>query len=303
MRRRVHGLGIVGLIAFSAGAAAALHRLGSLSWLRVELTDPGRWLRVTPAESAAAAILRLVALGVVYWLLGSTLLYVLAGLTRMPAAIRAAGWVTVPLVRRIVDRGLALFLATSAAVGPSAAALAGEWKPPPPVATSKDGTVLRPPGVEVPGNGTELAGEGREDEGASEPANVPTPGPPLSSPHQRTGGGSSSLVQVGLPSLSTDAEPATPSSPDGHPAPRGYRSHHVVAPGDNLWDIAAAHLAAVTARPRDALPVAEIHRYWLRVIAANRDRLRSGDPDLIYPGERIELPVARIGQVQDGRDG
>jgi nucleoid-associated protein YgaU len=26
------------------------------------------------------------------------------------------------------------------------------------------------------------------------------------------------------------------------------------------------------------------------VIEANRDRLRSGDPDLIYPGEEIILP-------------
>jgi len=33
-----------------------------------------------------------------------------------------------------------------------------------------------------------------------------------------------------------------------------------------------------------------VAEYWAKVVQANRHGLRSGDPDLIYPDERIELP-------------
>jgi hypothetical protein len=31
----------------------------------------------------------------------------------------------------------------------------------------------------------------------------------------------------------------------------------------------------------------------VRLVAANRARLRSGNPDLIYPGEYVRLPLIR----------
>jgi nucleoid-associated protein YgaU len=63
-----------------------------------------------------------------------------------------------------------------------------------------------------------------------------------------------------------------------------------VRPGDNLWVIARARLAEATGRRAAELSNGEIAGYWLRVVDANRGRLRSGDPDLIYPGEDVELP-------------
>lgn len=238
MRRRGRGLGIVGLIAFSAAAVTGLHRLGSLRWLQVDWADLEGWLRITPPENAAAAVLRILALVLAYWLLGSSAFYTVARLSRIPRLIRAAGWVTVPVVRQIVDRGIVVFLATSAVVVPPAAALAREPKPPPLVALSQDGTVLRPPGVEAPGNGTAVAGEGpKQHEGAPEPATIPTPGPPPSfpspAPHQRPGPGSSDGVTDDvLPTLSGDAEPASPSTHESPSPSRDSRSHHTVVPGD-----------------------------------------------------------------------
>lgn len=61
----------------------------------------------------------------------------------------------------------------------------------------------------------------------------------------------------------------------------------LVRPGDHLWSIAGDHLTIVLDRPpnRD-----EHHRYWMKVIEAARHVIRSGDVDLIYPGEEIPLP-------------
>jgi nucleoid-associated protein YgaU len=62
---------------------------------------------------------------------------------------------------------------------------------------------------------------------------------------------------------------------------------HVVVAGDNLWTIAAARLAdAHGARPSSS----QIVPYWRAVIAANVGTLRSGNPNLIFPGEAIALP-------------
>jgi nucleoid-associated protein YgaU len=61
----------------------------------------------------------------------------------------------------------------------------------------------------------------------------------------------------------------------------------IVERGDHLWKISANHLRSELGREaRDA----EIWPYWLVVIETNRSELRSGDPDLIYPGEVIDLP-------------
>jgi nucleoid-associated protein YgaU len=62
-----------------------------------------------------------------------------------------------------------------------------------------------------------------------------------------------------------------------------------VVRGDNLWAIASARLAEVRGRRAAELSDREVAAYWVTVVEANRG-LRSGDPDLIYPGEVVELP-------------
>jgi hypothetical protein len=69
------------------------------------------------------------------------------------------------------------------------------------------------------------------------------------------------------------------------PAPRG--PIHVVAPGENLWQIARATLASRGSPPSNE----QVASYWRATVALNRATLRSGNPNLIYPGEAIELPA------------
>ncbi|MET0566371.1 MAG: hypothetical protein ABW021_08010 [Acidimicrobiia bacterium] len=61
----------------------------------------------------------------------------------------------------------------------------------------------------------------------------------------------------------------------------------VVEPGDHLWKIAEGQLHAMLDRP---VRPGEVVPYWLAVIETNRSGLKSGDPDLIYPGEVVTLP-------------
>ena len=67
----------------------------------------------------------------------------------------------------------------------------------------------------------------------------------------------------------------------------------VVAKGDHLWKISAIHLESVLQRPVES---ADVSPYWRDVIDANIGTLRSGDPDLIYPGEVVVLPDRANGQ-------
>jgi nucleoid-associated protein YgaU len=61
----------------------------------------------------------------------------------------------------------------------------------------------------------------------------------------------------------------------------------IVEKGDHMWKISERELAdALRREPGND----EIHPYWVETIAINRDTIRSGNPDLIYPGEELMLP-------------
>ncbi len=68
----------------------------------------------------------------------------------------------------------------------------------------------------------------------------------------------------------------------------GSLAGYVVRSGDSLWRIAEQQLAGALERaPEDA----EIVPYWRELIEHNRARLPDPeDPDLILPGQRLELP-------------
>ena len=84
-----------------------------------------------------------------------------------------------------------------------------------------------------------------------------------------------------------DPDQLPPPSRSG-PEASAHPGEWVVRPGDHLWGIAEEVLAEREgAAPTDA----EVHRLWVRLVDANRDRLVDPqDPDLILPGQRLVLP-------------
>jgi nucleoid-associated protein YgaU len=86
------------------------------------------------------------------------------------------------------------------------------------------------------------------------------------------------VVTIGTPPAPASAT----SEPSARRGPERGQSAYVVRAGDSLWTIATSLLGA------DASPSAvarEVQRLW----ALNADRIGGGDPDLIFPGERLRL--------------
>ena len=251
---------------FEVGAVAALHLLGGREFVQVDWRNLSDWLDSTPVEDVIAAGLRLVTLGIGYWLLFSTIAYLIASLSQRSAGIRATRWMTLPSIRRLVSRSVALSIAASSIAVPIGPAMAD-------LALGPRATVVLEVGPDgVPHlHGTEHpTEEDSADEGDVEDE-VLLP-PHLRSPDEPVDG----------PVVETEAAPALDST----------ATHvHKVVRGDHLWSIACQHLEAVSGRTN--LSEHEIAPYWVQVIEANRSNIRSGDPDFIYPGERIVLPPVR----------
>lgn len=92
------------------------------------------------------------------------------------------------------------------------------------------------------------------------------------------------VPRVPTPAASTTT-PRAPVSPAPATAPGATGAIVVVRAGDNLWIIAARAL-----RASDHTAAGAVAPYWHRVVAANASTLRSRDPNLIFPGERVVLP-------------
>ncbi len=77
-----------------------------------------------------------------------------------------------------------------------------------------------------------------------------------------------------------DANASVPDWPDRPPS-----AAHTVMPGDCLWDIAAARLAASEGPPSNAETATAVQRWW----SANRTVI-GPDPDLLFPGQVLDPP-------------
>ncbi len=120
---------------------------------------------------------------------------------------------------------------------------------------------------------------------ATTAAPAPTVPAPTSTPRPTTVYPSTTAPTPAPPDTAEVApEPeATPADPG-----EGIATTHEVVMGEHFWAIAASHLE--TLRPGESPSNAEVARYWRRLINANADSIRSGNPNLIFPGEKLILP-------------
>lgn len=288
-----------------AGSGYFLIKLKSAA----RLPGPGELLNAPPEEAVYGAVW-LLAAAATAWVGLTSILSVFAYAARIPAAVRAVEWMTLPPIRRLSQRVSALMLAATAGLtGPAAGAIAlppipftaGPQEPaaagaefavrdqgPPggaaiPIALRTDG-----PAVEYPRAAGFPASAAapvplRVGEQPADHPRVAAPPPAAEAPAapHRPGPAAPIILRVG------GGAPSERSDPEGT-APREATLYTVytVQPGDNMWSIAAACLT-----DREGPPSAErTAELWRRVIELNRDRIISGNPGLIFPGEQLLLP-------------
>jgi hypothetical protein len=272
---------LVLLLAGEVIAVVALHRLGGIDGFAIPRHDLGRWLQRSTSEEVLLAGVRLVALAAAWWLLGSTVLYVVARVARLRGAARALGWATLPSVRRWADRAAAVSIVAATVLGVGRPAAAD---PPPTTSPASVAVVVdvdhRDPAT-VPSR--PLSGVRTGQAAGSPPAPVQPTG--TVSPPETT----APLVPPTAPPPVTTT-PAAPVAPVAPPPAPAAGTAHTVTDGEHLWSIAATRVAGASGTaPADLFP-ADIAPYWLRVVELNRQRLRSLNPNLVYPGEVVELP-------------
>lgn len=261
---------VASLIGLEVAALVTLHHLGSYEAVNVGWDDLSSWLAQTPPEDAIVAVVHLAALALAWWLTASTVLYALASVTRISGVVRGVRWATVPPVRRMIDGAMATSILVGSTVFAPVAAVA--------VPVDRDAVVVELDEQPEEANESQLpAYQPRPAGDEVKPGYTPAPAAdPLSTPSTLGAEPPSSSTQ---PARQSDNSPAAPS-------PGTY----VVRPGDNLWTIAEQQLAKATGRPVHDLNPGEVRSYWLRVVDANNDLIRSKNPDLIRPGEQLDLP-------------
>jgi hypothetical protein len=280
-------MGVVSMVGVEAAVVVGVHLVGRAPSIGVDWSDPAGWLAVSPAEQVVASMAWLAASVMAYWLLGSTLLYLVARCWRLRGVLRVAEWLTVPAVRRMVDRALAATLVGTVLLGPAAPALAtgrggfdamtaappqSEYEPQP--AGSEQ------PPVSAPGPRRD-APKPVEQDPPDDEADAESESPRSRATEQAGDGDKESGVSTGSSDDGRPERPATRTS--GVPRP-GHR--YTVRVGDHLWKIASE----VVAGGDGMAGRAAVASYWAELVREATPGLRSGNPDLIYPGEQITLP-------------
>jgi hypothetical protein len=274
---------LAGAVLVEVALVVVLVALGRRPELGVPVGHLGEWLRDGDAATVVVALLRCIALAGAAWLLGSTLLYLVASVSRVPAAVRAVRWSTLPAVRRAVDAACAVSVATSVVLAPAAAGAAG-------AARASD-----PPSVSLVRDG-HGGGIGRLPADAAPPTTTPiAPVPPTAvstRPGAGSGAGASGEAEAGGEAEASGEAEAEAGA--GAEAQAQAEAEVTIGAGDNLWLVAARHLAATGGRAVADVADAEVAPYWVRVCETNRPHLASGDPNLVFPGERVVLPPVEL---------
>lgn len=246
-------LPLVAWLGTLAAAIVLLLLLGGGQLATPPLTDAGAWgdwLDAREPVVAAAALLRLLVLGVAWYLVGITTVSLVAHLARAARLVRLADALSVPIVRRVVQQ----------AVG---AALAG--------AVLSTSTPAAPSVTSLLAAGDEISAAAPDD-GVAMRALDGDDGVVIAMAHAPADAGVATMAHLSDPDATVAAADAT---------------HEVVA-GDHLWSIAEDALAAAWGRAPSDGEVEPYWRAVIaanRDVLATPD-----DPDLIFPGQVVTLP-------------
>jgi len=234
------------VLVLEAALVAALHWVGS-DLYDVPMRALGPWFQTTEPTVALVALARLVGLAIGYWLITTTVLYALSYHLGLDSLTRLLHWVTLPVVRHVVQGVTALSLTGATILAPSALSTLPAMAQH--IAVAQGDTT------------STTGGDGTYTPGAA--------GWPSS-----TEDGSFWLPNAGL----------TPAAVGAQAGAQSY----IVVKGDNFWTIAENRLRAVKG---GTVTEREVATYWVEVVNANRATISSGDPDLIFPGEEVQLPA------------
>jgi hypothetical protein len=120
------------------------------------------------------------------------------------------------------------------------------------------------------------------------PGYIPVPaGDPIETDQSPTGFAMPGRLFLPIPQIPVPPI-GDPGSVELQTAAPNDASEVVVRAGDHMWSLAEQRLKVVLGRE---VSDTEIAPYWLKVVGSNLSRIRSGDPDLIFPGEVLLLPA------------
>lgn len=294
-----------------AVALGLLLALGDGRLAAPPLSDPaawGAWAAGRDPFEVAGVVLRLLALGLAWYLVGVTSISVLARALRLARLVQVADALSFGPIRVLAQQavgvGLAVGVLATAVPGTSVPVVGGP-------STHDRSEAAVESAVEPAGASATLTplatatASGRpvtlqrtaagSDATAAAPDPVvpaPIPAPEVSAPEVAT---PSALATPRAPEVAARAASDDTSAPTAPAptavtlAPREVR----VEPGDHLWSLAERDVAQHLGRPGTDREVAT---HWRTVVDANLDRLEiPGNPDFLLPGQLVVLPP--VGEV------
>ena len=213
-------------------------------------------------DEALYGVIWVAAVTLTGWLAVTTVASVVVRITRIPRAIRVVDWCTHPAIRRLSQRVAALTLAATSLATPGVVA-ASETPPIPVVVVTDQPT-------------TTTSGEVAHTDDSVSPSPPPTP-------NTATPANDEAHSATVIDAVNTRFWASKSYATALVDAP----SRYTVKPGDNMWTITAEYLEdRLGARPTSV----QTSVVWRMVMDLNRATLRSGDVDLIFPGEHLLLP-------------
>jgi hypothetical protein len=275
-----------------AGLLLVLARLGHgplAAPQQASLAGLRSWAEVRTPVAIALAMVRLVALGIGGQVLVATGLTAAGAALRVSALVHVGDAISLPAMRPLVRRLAGVSLSAGTLLTPAPHGAAATHRAPvvleriDPSAAGSPAVLTRISDLSaVPGSATlERLDPGN---GSATLTRVDRP--------RVADAGAASLTR--LPDGASPArsvpptQPAVPAPDRIAPSTPGplpvHSSTWTVQRGDHLWSIAESTLHDAWHRPPSEL---EVDRYWSAIVRANR---QVEHPDLIFPGQRIQLP-------------